>query len=109
MKILLASILTAGLAMSGGSALAQESVTGDLSFTGVDTDHDGFVSWPEFELVFEDDINEEQFKTADLDGDGLLSASEYDNLALSTGSIGMGGGASESLSEPVAPESLSAE
>jgi hypothetical protein len=110
MKILLASLVAAGLTLSGGAALAQDSVTGNFSFEGVDTDRDGFVSWPEFELVFEDEITEAQFRVADLDGDSLLSMSEYESLTISTGSIGPA--VNESLSTPVETEpseSLTAE
>jgi hypothetical protein len=87
MKIILASILAAGVALSSGAALAQSaSVTGDLSFSGLDTDRNGTVSWTEFSLVYTD-YTEEQFNSAEVNGDGELSIEEFDSLALATGSI----------------------
>lgn len=87
MKIILASLVAAGLALSSGAALAQTaSITGDTSFDGLDTDKNGLVTWTEFSLVYTD-YTEEQFNQADANGDGSLSIEEFDSLALSTGSI----------------------
>lgn len=95
MKILLASLAVAGLALSPVAVLAQDTsaIGADQSFLGVDTDRNGSVSWAEFSLIFTD-INEEQFRTADLDQDGELSQEEFDSLALSTGSVSPADGAS---------------
>jgi hypothetical protein len=88
MKILVTALAAAGLVLSSGAALAQ--ATGSLGvgtgFEDVDTDDNGLVSWAEFSLVFTD-ITEEQFNTADADGNGSLSADEFDTLNLPTGSI----------------------
>lgn len=87
MKIILASIAAAGFALASGAALSQSaSVTGDISFAGLDTDKNGGVSWTEFSLVYTD-YTEEQFNSADVNGDGELSLEEFDSLALATGSI----------------------
>jgi hypothetical protein len=87
MKIILATLAAAGLVVSTGAVFAQSnSPTGDTTFTGVDTNRDNAVSWPEFQLVFPD-ISEEAYNTADANSDGILSLEEYDSLALSTGSI----------------------
>jgi len=88
MKNFLAALAVAGLALSSTAVLAQDTsaVDPNQSFTGVDTDRNGLVSWAEFSLIFTD-YNEEQFNTADIDGDGQLSSEEFDNLVLATGSI----------------------
>lgn len=95
MKKILASLAVAGLALSTGAAIAQDAAAlpEASTFTGVDTDQNGTVSWAEFSLVFPD-VNETQFNSADVDGDGLLSEDEYATLAISTGSVG-GGDASD--------------
>ncbi|HHY49221.1 MAG TPA: hypothetical protein GYA10_05685 [Alphaproteobacteria bacterium] len=89
MKIILASLTAVALGLTATGALAQQtgSITGDTSFAGVDTDRNGLVTWPEFSLVFTD-VNEEQFRTADLDGNGALSPDEFETIALSTGAVG---------------------
>ena len=90
MKKILASLAVAGLALSTGAAFAQEAAIADPSnFTGVDTDRNGTVSWAEFSLMFPD-VGEDQYNTADVDGDGVLSEDEYATLAISTGSVGGG-------------------
>jgi len=88
MKNVLATLAVAGLAFSSTAVLAQDTSAVDPSqtFTGVDTDRNGLVSWGEFSLIFTD-YNEEQFNAADLDADGQLSQDEFDNLVLATGSI----------------------
>jgi hypothetical protein len=89
MKILVTALAAAaGLALSTGAVLAQEtsSIAPTGAFEDVDTDDNNLVSWTEFQLVF-DDINEQQFNSADADGDGYLNADEYDSLVLQTGSI----------------------
>jgi hypothetical protein len=88
MKILVTALAAAGLVLSSGAALAQatSSLGVGTGFEDVDTDDNGMVSWAEFSLVFTD-ITEEQFNTADADGDGFLSAGEFDSLTLQTGSI----------------------
>jgi hypothetical protein len=87
MKVLLATLAAAGIALSGTAALAQSaSVSTDRSFVGVDTDRNGGVSWAEFELIFTD-INEEQFNAADLNKDGVLDEDEFGSLTVETGSI----------------------
>jgi Ca2+-binding EF-hand superfamily protein len=88
MKIVLAALAVAGLAFSSTAVLAQDmgAVNPSQTFTGVDTDRNGTVSWAEFSLIFTD-YTEEQFNAADLDGDGQLSAEEFDGLVLATGSI----------------------
>jgi len=103
MKILLASIAAAGLALSTGAALAQQTavINPDASFEGIDTDRSGDVSWVEFALIFEDAYTEEQFELADLDASGGLSEDEFDTLVVGTGSIGR---SDEQV--PSAPQSL---
>ncbi len=89
MKIFMTALAAAaGLALSTGAVLAQEtsSIAPTGAFDDVDTDDNDLVSWTEFQLVF-DDITEEQFNSADADGDGYLTADEYDSLVLETGSI----------------------
>lgn len=105
MRILLVSLAAAGLALSAGAVQAQSSaaINTDQSFTGVDTDRNGNVSWAEFSLVFPD-VTEEQFNQADANGDTYLSQDEFDNLQLSTGSIGQMAPAPAPV-EPVAPGS----
>ena len=87
MKILLASLAVASLALSS-AALAQDTgaILPDQSFSGVDTDRNGMVSWTEFSLVYTD-INEMTFDAADLDGDGFLNEDEFSSLVVSTGSV----------------------
>ncbi len=89
MKILLATLAATGLALSSSAVFAQDTsaLNPDMSFTGVDTDRNGSVSWAEFNLIFEDDYTEEQFRQADLDGDGELNAEEFDSLVIATGGI----------------------
>jgi hypothetical protein len=100
MKIILATLAAAGIALSSGAALAQ--TTGAIgpieTFEGVDTDDNGLVSWAEFALVYSD-VTEEQFRIADADGDTFLSAEEFDSLVISTGSV-------DTLPAPAAPEAL---
>ncbi|HHY50735.1 MAG TPA: hypothetical protein GYA10_13420 [Alphaproteobacteria bacterium] len=106
MKILLASLAAAGLALSAGAALAQDTsaVNPDQSFAGVDTDHNGEVTWTEFQLAFAD-ITEEQFRQADADGNGSLNEDEFDSLALATGSTTKAP-AGDNGSSPGMPKSL---
>lgn len=89
MRVLLATLAAAGLALSSPAVLAQNTSTldSDMSFTAVDTDRNGAVSWAEFNLIFEDEYTEEQFRQADLDGDGVLNADEFDSLVIATGGI----------------------
>jgi long-subunit fatty acid transport protein len=88
MRILLATLAVAGLALSAGAVQAQSASAGgpDQSFVGVDTDRNGAVSWAEFNLVFPD-VTEEQFNQADISGDASLSLEEFDTLQLSTASV----------------------
>ena len=87
MKIILASLVAAGLALAPAAAMAQSaSIDVDQTFAGVDTDDNGMISLAEFLLVYTD-LTEEQFKQADADGDGSLSEAEFDSLNLQTGSI----------------------
>jgi EF hand len=109
MKTILACIAAAGIALTGAPAFAQSddsqdevrtsAIAPDQSFAGVDTDRNGLVSWPEFNLVFPD-YSEEQFNAADLDADGRLNADEFDSLVIATGSIRPVPGA---LAEPFEP------
>src|SRR5690554_4684619 len=91
MKTFLASLAVAGLALSTGAAFAQDvgTLPAGQDFASVDTDRNGGVSWAEFSLIFTD-ITEEQFNTADADGNGELSPEEFDTLNISTGSISSG-------------------
>lgn len=95
MKVLLASLAAAGIALSCSAAFAQvddsnddssAAVNPDQSFEGVDTDNNGGISWAEFSLAFTD-ITEEQFNMADADANGELSSDEFDTLVVATGSI----------------------
>jgi hypothetical protein len=86
MKILLTALAAAGLALSSGAALAQATSSLGDNFEDIDTDNNGMVSWAEFSLVFTE-ITEDQFNTADSDGDGFLDAEEFDSLTLETGSV----------------------
>lgn len=88
MRVLIASLAAAGLALSASAAFAQDTgaINPDESFFGVDTDRNGLVSWAEFNLVY-DDYTETQFDQADADSDGSLSQMEFDSLVVSTGSI----------------------
>lgn len=90
MRILIASLATAALALSAGAVQAQSeslaAIPTDLSFSGVDTDRNGIVGWTEFNLVFPD-VTEAQFNSADANKDGSLSQDEFDSLQLATGSV----------------------
>jgi hypothetical protein len=87
MKILLTALAVAGLTVAPVAVLAQSaSLPMDQTFESIDTDNNGMVSWAEFSLVFTD-ITEDQFNTADSDGDGFLNEDEFDSLTLETGSI----------------------
>ena len=88
MKIIIASMAAAGLALSASAAFAQDlgALPPAQSFDAVDTDRNGAVSWAEFSLVFPQ-MTEEDFRSADLDGDGALSLEEFETVTVSTGSI----------------------
>ena len=86
MKILLTALAVAGLSVAPVAVLAQSASLPDQTFESVDTDDNGMVSWAELSLVFTD-ITEEQFNTADADGDGFLNEAEFDSLTIETGSI----------------------
>lgn len=87
MKTLLASITAAGLLLGASSALAQDTgaIGVENDFDAVDTNRDALVSWVEFELMFPN-YNEAEFRKGDIDGDGYLSADEFDGLVVATGS-----------------------
>lgn len=105
MKVILACLAAAGLALSTGAALAQNTsaVNPDQSFTSVDTDSNGEVSWPEFQLAFAD-MTEEQFRQADADGNGSLNEDEFNSIALATGSTTAA--PADDTSSPGMPKSL---
>lgn len=100
MRLILASLAAAGLALSSSAVLAQDvgAINPDSSFTGVDTNRDGLVSWPEFALLYEEQYTELQFDQADQDGDGLLNADEFETLVIATGTV-----SPVPLPEPVLP------
>jgi hypothetical protein len=71
-KIVLTSLFALGLS---GAAMAQAAT----DFVSVDTDVSGGVSLTEAQVAWPD-LTEEAFTAADLDGNGELSAEEYDAL-----------------------------
>ncbi|MBE7732733.1 EF-hand domain-containing protein [Devosia faecipullorum] len=71
-KIILTSIFALGLS---GAAMAQAAT----DFVAVDTDANGGVSYAEAVIAWPD-LTEEAFAAADLDGNGELSAEEYEAL-----------------------------
>lgn len=69
-----------------GLVLATTGAIGATAdFSTADSDRSGTVSWTEFSLLFPD-ATEEEFKLADVDGDGELSEDEYAAFNV-TGSI----------------------
>ena len=100
MKMILTALAAAGIALSSGAAIAQSAnIAVDDAFLGVDTDDNGQVSWAEFSLIYSD-ITEEQFNTADADGDGSLTQDEFDSLVLQTGSVSPDTGGTGTLVDP---------
>ncbi len=71
-KIVLTSLFVLGLS---GAAMAQAAT----DFVSVDTDASGGVSLTEAQVAWPD-LTEEAFTAADIDGNGELSAEEYDAL-----------------------------
>lgn len=71
-KIALTSLFVLGLS---GAAMAQAAT----DFVSVDTDANGGVSLTEAQVAWPD-LTEEAFTAADTDGNGELSAEEYDAL-----------------------------
>ncbi|WIY52689.1 hypothetical protein O9Z70_14715 [Devosia sp. YIM 151766] len=72
-KIVLGTLFAIGLS---SAALAQAAT----DFASVDTDANGGISYAEAVLAWPD-LAEEAFAAADIDGNGELSAEEYDALA----------------------------
>lgn len=81
MKKTFVSLAALGLAFATTGAIA--AVT---DFPTADSDRNGYVSWAEFNLLYPD-VTEEEFKSADANGDGQLSLDEYDTLIVTTGSV----------------------
>lgn len=77
-KTLLTSIIALGLT---SAALAQSAVPTD--FASVDTDMDMAISITEAQVAWPD-LTPEAFAAADTDGNGTLSADEYDALLQAT-------------------------
>ncbi|MBN9333044.1 hypothetical protein [Devosia sp.] len=71
-KIVLSSLVIFGLT---GAAMAQAAT----DFASVDTDANGGVSLVEAQVAWPD-LTQEAFAAADVDGNGELSAEEYDAL-----------------------------
>lgn len=71
-KLVLTSLFALGLS---GAAMAQAAT----DFVSVDTDASGGISLVEAQVAWPD-LTEEAFTAADLDGNGELSAEEYDAL-----------------------------
>jgi len=71
-KIVLTTLFALGLS---GAAMAQAA----SDFVSVDTDMNGTISLIEAQVAWPD-LTEEAFAAADLDGNGELSAEEYDAL-----------------------------
>ncbi|MBO9588707.1 hypothetical protein [Devosia sp.] len=71
-KIVLSSLVIFGLT---GAAMAQAAT----DFASVDTDANGGVSLVEAQVAWPD-LTQEAFTAADTDGNGELSAEEYDAL-----------------------------
>lgn len=71
-KIVLSSLILLGLS---GAAMAQAAT----DFTSVDTDANGGVSLVEAQVAWPD-LTQEAFTAGDVDGNGELSAEEYDAL-----------------------------
>lgn len=71
-KIVLTSLFALGLT---GAAMAQAAT----DFASVDTDLNGTISLTEAQVAWPD-LTEEGFTQADTDGNGELSAEEYDAL-----------------------------
>ncbi|MGV3574542.1 MAG: hypothetical protein ACO1O4_05305 [Devosia sp.] len=71
-KIVLSSLILFGLS---GAAMAQAAT----DFASVDTDANGGVSLAEAQVAWPD-LTQEAFTGADTDGNGELSAEEYDAL-----------------------------
>lgn len=84
MKNALLPLAALGLVLATSAASAQ-SVAATTDFSTADSDRSGAVSWTEFALLFPD-VTEEEFKLADIDGDGELSAEEYASFNV-TGSV----------------------
>ncbi|MFC3703978.1 hypothetical protein ACFOOL_04335 [Devosia honganensis] len=72
-KIVLTSLFALGLS----TAVMAQAAT---DFASVDTDANGSVSLAEAQVAWPD-LTEEAFNAADTDGNGELSADEYDALA----------------------------
>ena len=77
-KIVLTSLFALGLS---SAALAQAAT----DFASVDTDVGGGVSLAEAQVAWPD-LTEEAFTAADADGNGELSAEEYDALVAASAS-----------------------
>lgn len=77
-KIILTSLFALGLSTA---AMAQAAT----DFTSVDTDANGGISYAEAVVAWPD-LTEEAFAAADLDGNGELSAEEYDALVAAAAS-----------------------
>lgn len=75
-KIILTSLFALGLS---SAAMAQAAT----DFASVDTDASGSISFAEAVVAWPD-LTEEAFAAADLDGNGELSAEEYEALASAT-------------------------
>ncbi|RYE60807.1 MAG: hypothetical protein EOP20_01510 [Hyphomicrobiales bacterium] len=71
-KIVLSSLIVLGLS---GAALAQAAT----DFASVDTDASGGLTLAEAQVAWPD-LTQEAFTAADVDGNGELSAEEYDAL-----------------------------
>ncbi|MCW5722831.1 MAG: hypothetical protein KIS86_16985 [Devosia sp.] len=71
-KIILSSLVVLGLSTA---AFAQAAT----DFASVDTDTSGGISFAEAQAAWPD-LTQEAFTAADLDGNGELSADEYDGL-----------------------------
>ena len=83
MRTALLPLAALGLALA--TTTGTIAVTAD--FSTVDSDRNGIVSWTEFQLLFPE-VTEEEFKSADIDADGVLSPDEYAAFNV-TGSIGV--------------------
>jgi hypothetical protein len=92
-----ATAIAATLLLAATPAFAQAP----LNFADVDTDASGELSYAELQAVWPD-LTEDEFNTADLDGNGSLSIDELNGLQPSTLSepLPLGGG----TTEPAAPD-----